>query len=171
MLRMGTERRHAEFFVCRYNHDVHRHVQRYLIRIAHRGGCSPQPAGHLRSQPASAAQPATDASYPQRLTPDVYIRDSISDTGEPHTGSISASPDVILRPATVANPQAAYGNGSGTELNLAWIRSRGRARQLHLRPGFEPRHDYGHKHNGDGVLVTGLNAGDAEPLDIALSPC
>ena len=100
------------------------------------------------------------------VTPDVYIRDSISDTGEPHTGSISASPDVILRPATVANPQAAYGNGSGTELNLAWIRSRGRARQLHLRPGFEPRHDYGHKHNGDGVLVTGLNAGDAEPLDI-----
>ncbi len=50
------------------------------------------------------------------IVPDVYLRDSVGDTGVvPHTGSISASPDIILQPATVANPQAAFGQGSGTE--------------------------------------------------------
>jgi hypothetical protein len=49
--------------------------------------------------------------------PDVYIRDFVGDTGEPHTGAISASPDIILRPTPVANPQAAFGAGSGTENN------------------------------------------------------
>lgn len=47
--------------------------------------------------------------------PDVYIRDFVGDSGEPHTGDISSSPDIILRPAAVANPQAAFGAGSGTE--------------------------------------------------------
>lgn len=47
--------------------------------------------------------------------PDVYIRDFVGDTGDPHTGPISASPDIILRPTAVANPQAAFGQGSGTE--------------------------------------------------------
>lgn len=46
---------------------------------------------------------------------DVYVRDFPGDTGDPHTGPISASPDVIVRPTPVANPQAAYGEGSGTE--------------------------------------------------------
>lgn len=50
-------------------------------------------------------------------SPDVYIRDFVGDVGEPHTGAISASPDIILRPAAVADPQAAYGAGSGTENN------------------------------------------------------
>lgn len=49
------------------------------------------------------------------LTPDVYLRDFVGDTGEPHAGPISASPDIILRPTAVANPQSAYGAGSGTE--------------------------------------------------------
>lgn len=49
------------------------------------------------------------------LTPDVYLRDFVGDTGEPHAGPISASPDIILRPTAVANPQTAYGAGSGTE--------------------------------------------------------
>jgi len=49
------------------------------------------------------------------LAPDVYIRDFVGDTGDPHTGSISASPDIILLPATVADPQASFGAGSGTE--------------------------------------------------------
>lgn len=49
------------------------------------------------------------------LAPDVYIRDFVGDSGEPHAGSISASPDIILRPAPVANPQASFGAGSGTE--------------------------------------------------------
>lgn len=35
--------------------------------------------------------------------------------GDPHSGSISASPDIILRPEAVANPQGAFGEGSGTE--------------------------------------------------------
>ena len=47
--------------------------------------------------------------------PDVYIRDNTSDLGDPHTGPISSSPDIIVRPSSVANPQAAYGEGSGTE--------------------------------------------------------
>ncbi|HEV2756491.1 MAG TPA: S8 family serine peptidase [Actinomycetota bacterium] len=49
------------------------------------------------------------------VAPDVYIRDFIGDAGEPHTGAVSASPDVILQPNAVANPQASYGAGSGTE--------------------------------------------------------
>jgi serine protease len=49
------------------------------------------------------------------LAPDVYIRDFVGDTGDPHAGGISASPDVILRPAAVADPQTSFGEGSGTE--------------------------------------------------------
>lgn len=49
------------------------------------------------------------------LTPDLYLRDFVGDSGEPHSGSISASPDVILRPTAVADPQASFGAGSGTE--------------------------------------------------------
>lgn len=51
------------------------------------------------------------------ISPDVYLRDFVGDTGEPHAGAISASPDIILLPAPVANPQAAFGAGSGTENN------------------------------------------------------
>jgi serine protease len=47
--------------------------------------------------------------------PDVYIRDFVGDVGEPHAGAISASPDIILRPTAVVNPQATFGSGSGTE--------------------------------------------------------
>ena len=47
--------------------------------------------------------------------PDVYLRDNAGDTGDPHTGPISVSPDVIARPNPVPNPQLAYGEGSGTE--------------------------------------------------------
>jgi Subtilase family len=46
---------------------------------------------------------------------DVYIRDFVGDTGDPHSGAISASPDVIVRPTAVTNPQTAFGAGSGTE--------------------------------------------------------
>jgi hypothetical protein len=50
------------------------------------------------------------------LVPDIYIRDNVGDTGiVPATGAISASPDVILRPAAVADPTAAFGEGSGAE--------------------------------------------------------
>lgn len=49
------------------------------------------------------------------LAPDVYLRDFVGDTGGPHAGAISASPDVILRPTAEPSPQAASGEGSGTE--------------------------------------------------------
>jgi len=50
------------------------------------------------------------------IVPDVYLRDNVGDTGiVPSTGGISASPDIIVRPAAVADPQASFGQGSGTE--------------------------------------------------------
>jgi len=49
------------------------------------------------------------------MRPDVYIRDFLGDTGDPHAGAISASPDVILVPTTVVDAQVAFGEGSGTE--------------------------------------------------------
>jgi len=50
------------------------------------------------------------------LVPDVYSRDSVGDTGVvPSTGSISASPDVIVVTSAVADPNASFGEGSGTE--------------------------------------------------------
>jgi hypothetical protein len=50
------------------------------------------------------------------LVPDVYLRDAIGDTGViPWAGSIAGSPDVIVRPSTVGDPQLAYGEGSGSE--------------------------------------------------------
>lgn len=50
------------------------------------------------------------------LVPDVYVRDNVGDTGEvPVAGGVSASPDIIVRPAAVADGQAAFGEGSGTE--------------------------------------------------------
>lgn len=51
------------------------------------------------------------------LTPDIYIRDFVGDTGDPHAGSISASPDIILRKTPVADAQMAFGQGSGTEMS------------------------------------------------------
>ncbi len=50
------------------------------------------------------------------LLPDIYLRDAVGDTGAvPWMGSISTSPDVIVRPSPVADPQLTYGEGSGTE--------------------------------------------------------
>ena len=49
------------------------------------------------------------------IAPDVYLRDFVGDAGDPHTGAISASPDVILRQTAVADPQGSFGEGSGTE--------------------------------------------------------
>ena len=50
------------------------------------------------------------------LVPDVYLRDAVGDTGAvPSTGTVSTSPDVIVRPAAVADPTASFGEGSGTE--------------------------------------------------------
>ncbi|HSK77842.1 MAG TPA: S8 family peptidase [Thermoanaerobaculia bacterium] len=53
------------------------------------------------------------------VAPDVYIRDHVGDTGDPHAGAISASPDIILRNDPEPDPQAAFGEGSGTENDAA----------------------------------------------------
>lgn len=50
------------------------------------------------------------------LSPDVYLRDNVGDSGVvPSAGAISASPDIIVRPVAVADPNAAFGEGSGVE--------------------------------------------------------
>lgn len=90
---------------------------------------SPRQVRSILADPATgtaSANPATDRigvmpdlqdiiATTFNIRPDVYLRDFVGDSGEPHSGAISASPDVILRPSAVANPQAAFGAGSGTE--------------------------------------------------------
>ncbi len=52
------------------------------------------------------------------LSPDVYMRDWIGDTGDPHNGPLSCSPDIIVRTDKIElpqTPQQVYGEGSGTE--------------------------------------------------------
>ena len=51
------------------------------------------------------------------LAPDLYLRDHVGDTGDPTSGSLSQSPDIIVKQVAVASPQTAYGPGSGTENN------------------------------------------------------
>jgi hypothetical protein len=50
-----------------------------------------------------------------RIRPEIYIRDHVGDTGAPHDGPISNSPDIIVRRAPVADPTAEFGFGSGRE--------------------------------------------------------
>ena len=50
------------------------------------------------------------------LAPDLYLRDYVGDDGEPTGGTVSGSPDIIVRQNPVAGtPQDAFGEGSGTE--------------------------------------------------------
>ena len=50
------------------------------------------------------------------LTPDVYLRDDVGDIGVvPSSGSISSSPDIIVRSAREATPTASFGQGSLNE--------------------------------------------------------
>ena len=46
------------------------------------------------------------------VAPDVYIRDNVGDNGEEHTGAISLSPDIIVRPAPEPNPGVTFGPGT-----------------------------------------------------------
>jgi len=46
---------------------------------------------------------------------DVYIRDTVSDTGDLQTGLLYRSPDIIVLPNAVPDPQASFGSGSGRE--------------------------------------------------------
>lgn len=53
-----------------------------------------------------------------KTLPDLYIRDNVLDTGDPHAGLLSRSPDIILKNAALpvgTTPDAAFGEGSGTE--------------------------------------------------------
>lgn len=52
-------------------------------------------------------------------TPDIYIRDYVGDNGATTSGGVSASPDIIVRQAAIADPSTALGAGSGTENNPA----------------------------------------------------
>jgi serine protease len=49
------------------------------------------------------------------LAPDVFVRDYVGDGGNPTSGFVSRSPDIIVRQGTVISPQVAFGSGSGTE--------------------------------------------------------
>jgi hypothetical protein len=50
------------------------------------------------------------------LTPDVYARDFVGDTGVPHSGPISMSPDIIVLRAST--PDLLLGEGGGNEDNI-----------------------------------------------------
>jgi serine protease len=47
--------------------------------------------------------------------PDLYMRDFVGDSGDPHVGAVSMSPDIIVRKTAVVDPQASFGAGSGNE--------------------------------------------------------
>lgn len=58
------------------------------------------------------------------ISPDVVVRDNLADDGDPHINQISASPDVIVRPAdgSITNPQNSFGGGNPNmgNGNLSW---------------------------------------------------
>ncbi|HEX2113617.1 MAG TPA: S8 family serine peptidase [Alphaproteobacteria bacterium] len=50
------------------------------------------------------------------LAPDVYLRDAVGDAGTvPSAGAVSLSPDIIVQPAKVVNPDGLWGETSGNE--------------------------------------------------------
>lgn len=69
------------------------------------------------------------------LSPDIYVRDFVGDTGDPHLGAISSSPDIILRQTAVPDPQAAFGAGSGTEndMTLGYEAKAGQDNHVYIR--------------------------------------
>lgn len=52
------------------------------------------------------------------ITPDVYMRDYVGDSGAVHAGAISLSPDIIVRPAPEPNPDVTFGPGTEGDLML-----------------------------------------------------
>jgi serine protease len=52
------------------------------------------------------------------IAPDVYMRDYVGDTGAVHTGAISLSPDIIVRPAPEPTPGMTFGPGTENDLML-----------------------------------------------------
>ena len=72
------------------------------------------PPSTLPPQPTQFGQPSepTDDPFPLGPVtvplPALYIRHNLADDGTSHTGSLSDSPDIILKNNPVANPQATY---------------------------------------------------------------
>ncbi|KAG5763848.1 hypothetical protein H9Q72_008065 [Fusarium xylarioides] len=69
------------------------------------------------------------------LTPDLYIRDYVGDVSNTTSGLVSASPDIIVRQTSVADPQMTFGTGSGTENNNALSQDvlQGQANYIYIR--------------------------------------
>lgn len=53
------------------------------------------------------------------LAPDLFVRDYVGDVGNPTSGMVSQSPDIIVVAPGVADPQGSFGEGSGTENNAS----------------------------------------------------
>ncbi len=72
------------------------------------------PGSSLPAEPTGIDQPPepTDDPYPlgpvSTGVPILYMRHNLADDGTSHTGSLSDSPDIILKNNPVANPQATY---------------------------------------------------------------
>lgn len=72
------------------------------------------PGTSLPPEPTGPGQPPepTDDPYPlgplPTKLPALYVRHNLADDGTSHTGSLSDSPDIILKNSPVANPQATY---------------------------------------------------------------
>ena len=67
------------------------------------------------------------------LAPDVYIRDYVGDTGDVHAGAISASPDVIVRPAKLPNAAAALGPATAGDDTLGFTVMSGQPNFVYVR--------------------------------------
>jgi serine protease len=63
------------------------------------------------------------------MLPDIYMRDFIGDDGSTHEEVLFSSPDIIIRSQQEADPQQAFGEGSGKE--------DGDALSMPLKPGVE----------------------------------
>ncbi|HLW54109.1 MAG TPA: hypothetical protein VKW06_14825 [Candidatus Angelobacter sp.] len=71
------------------------------------------PGSSLPAEPTSFGQPPepTDDPFPFGTVaqiPALYTRHNLADDGTSHTGSLSDSPDIIVKNNPVANPQATY---------------------------------------------------------------
>lgn len=83
------------------------------------------PGSSLPAQPPEFGQPpaATDDPYPlgppPSQPPALYLRHNLADDGTSHTGTLSDSPDIIMKNSAAADPQATFSTaasiGSDTE--------------------------------------------------------
>jgi serine protease len=67
------------------------------------------------------------------IAPDVYMRDYVGDGGAVHTGAISLSPDIIVRPTAVAQPDVTFGPGTENDLMLGPTATAGQDNFVYVR--------------------------------------